>query len=162
VFEQPFEEIVRQCVEVGLVQGENLSVDGGFVEAGLAGVVIERGRKTIAANLWGPAGKQHPFPYALIFPQDEHERLLIDHLAEAGVQVERRRELVDFEDANGRVLARLTGGDGTPEKCEAAYIAGCDVAHSTVREALGIGFPGGVYDHLFYAADVVEFPEASL
>ena len=31
-----------------------------------------------------------PFPYALIFPQDEHERLLIDRLAEAGVRVERR------------------------------------------------------------------------
>jgi hypothetical protein len=28
-----FEEIVRQCVEVGLVQGKHLSVDGSFVEA---------------------------------------------------------------------------------------------------------------------------------
>ena len=34
-----------------------------------------------------------PFPYALIFPQDEHERLLIDRLAQAGVQVERGIEL---------------------------------------------------------------------
>ena len=33
LFEQLFEQIVRQCVEVGLVQGENLSVDGSFVEA---------------------------------------------------------------------------------------------------------------------------------
>jgi len=33
LFEQLFEEIVRQCVEVGLVQGEHLSVDGSFVEA---------------------------------------------------------------------------------------------------------------------------------
>src|SRR3984885_5534406 len=33
LFEQLFEEIVRQCVEVGLVQGDNLSVDGSFVEA---------------------------------------------------------------------------------------------------------------------------------
>src|SRR5207244_1651872 len=30
------EQIVRQCVEVGLVQGENLSVDGSFVEANAA------------------------------------------------------------------------------------------------------------------------------
>jgi transposase len=33
LFEQLFEEIVRQCVEVGLVQGKHLSVDGSFVEA---------------------------------------------------------------------------------------------------------------------------------
>ena len=62
-------------------------------------------------NLW-VAGKQaahavfgdmgaglSPFPYALIYPQDEHERLLIDRLAEAGIEVERRTELSGFEDA---------------------------------------------------------------
>jgi transposase len=33
LFEQLFEQIVKQCVEVGLVQGQHLSVDGSFVEA---------------------------------------------------------------------------------------------------------------------------------
>jgi hypothetical protein len=33
LFEQLFEQIVRQCVEAGLVQGKHLSVDGSFVEA---------------------------------------------------------------------------------------------------------------------------------
>jgi transposase len=33
LFEQLFEQIVKQCVEVGLVQGNHLSVDGSFVEA---------------------------------------------------------------------------------------------------------------------------------
>jgi hypothetical protein len=36
VFEQLFEQIVTQCVEVGLVQGKHLSVDGSFVEANAA------------------------------------------------------------------------------------------------------------------------------
>jgi transposase len=36
LFEQLFEHIVRQCVEVGLVQGKHLSVDGSFVEANAA------------------------------------------------------------------------------------------------------------------------------
>src|ERR1700735_2835205 len=36
----------------------------------------------------------------------------------------------------------------------AAYIAGCDGARSITREHLGIGFPGGTYEHLFYVADV--------
>jgi transposase len=36
LFEQLFEQIVRQCVEVGLVSGKDLSVDGSFVEANAA------------------------------------------------------------------------------------------------------------------------------
>jgi transposase len=36
LFEQLFEQIVRQCVEVGLVEGKQLSVDGTFVEANAA------------------------------------------------------------------------------------------------------------------------------
>jgi transposase len=36
LFEQLFEQIVRQCMEVGLVRGDKLSVDGSFVEANAA------------------------------------------------------------------------------------------------------------------------------
>jgi len=36
LFEQLFEQIVRQCAEVGLVQGTHLSVDGSFIEANAA------------------------------------------------------------------------------------------------------------------------------
>jgi 2-polyprenyl-6-methoxyphenol hydroxylase-like FAD-dependent oxidoreductase len=137
-----------------------------YSQIGLADAVIERGWKTIAVNLWVAGEKAahavfgdmgagvSPFPYALIFPQDEHERLLIDRLAEAGVHIERQTELLGFEAAARRVLARLKRPDGASETCEVAYIAGCDGAHSAVREALKIGFPGGTYDHLFYVADV--------
>ena len=137
-----------------------------YLQVGLADALVARGRKAVAANLW-VAGKKtaravfgdmgaglSPYPYALIFPQDEHERLIIDQLAEAGVEVERRTELLDFAAANGQVRARLKRADGAVEGCEAAYIAGCDGAHSTVREALKIDFPGGTYEHLFYVADV--------
>jgi 2-polyprenyl-6-methoxyphenol hydroxylase-like FAD-dependent oxidoreductase len=137
-----------------------------YNQVGLAGAVVEHGRKIIAVNLWvtgkkaarGVLGEMgtgiSPFAYVMIFPQDEHERLLIDRLAEAGVKVERQTELLGFEDSAGRVLARLKGADGAEDVCEASYIAGCDGAHSSVREALEIGFPGGAYAHLFYVADV--------
>jgi transposase len=36
LFEQLFEQIVKQCVEIGLVEGKHLSVDGSFVEANAA------------------------------------------------------------------------------------------------------------------------------
>src|SRR5579864_9468581 len=82
-----------------------------YAQIGLADAVIERGRKMIAVNLWA-AGKKaahavfgdmgaglSPFPYAMIFPQDEHERLLIDRLAKFNIEVERQTELLDFKDA---------------------------------------------------------------
>jgi hypothetical protein len=52
------------------------------------------------------------------------------------------------------MIARLSGPEGREETCEASYIAGCDGARSTVREAIGTGFPGGTYRQLFYVADV--------
>jgi 2-polyprenyl-6-methoxyphenol hydroxylase-like FAD-dependent oxidoreductase len=137
-----------------------------YRQLGLADAVVSRGRKMTSVNLWktgkrvahvvfGDMGEDlSPFPYALIYPQDEHERLLIDRLAAAGVQVERRTELVAFEQTPAGVRARLRRADGTITACEATYLAGCDGAHSAVREGLGIGFPGGTYNHLFYVADV--------
>jgi 2-polyprenyl-6-methoxyphenol hydroxylase-like FAD-dependent oxidoreductase len=145
------------------VQARTLEFYG---QIGLADEVVKRGRRIAAANLW-VAGRQvaravfgdmgvgiSPYPFALVFPQDEHERLLIDRLAEVGVHIERRTELLHFEDASGHVLARLKRSGGALEMCRAAYLAGCDGAHSGVREALNIGFPGGTYSHLFYVADM--------
>ena len=137
-----------------------------YRQLGLADAVVSRGRKMTTINLWklgrqaahvvfGEMGEDlSPFPYALIYPQDEHERLLIDRLAEAGVEVERQTELVSFEETPDGVRARVRRADGATNTCEAAYIAGCDGAHSAVREGLAIGFPGGTYNHLFYVADV--------
>src|SRR5262245_55632241 len=95
-----------------------------------------------------------PYPYAFIFSQDEHERLLIDRLSEAGVSVDRDTEFVGFEDRGDRLLARLKHAGGRLDACEAAFVAGCDGAHSRGRETLAIGFAGGTYEHLFYVADV--------
>ncbi len=132
----------------------------------LADTVIERGRVLEAANLWvkgkkvahvpfGEIGKgESPFPFLLIYPQDEHEKLLIERLQSMGVVVERRTELLGFEDLGDRVVARLKGSDGAEESCEAEYIAGCDGAHSIVREELQTEFSGGTYARLFYVADV--------
>jgi len=137
-----------------------------YRQIGLAHALTDRGLEFAAANLWvrgkrkarvafGEMGNGlSPYPYMLIFPQDEHERLLIEHLVEAGVHVERRTELRSFEDTDGSVIARLRGPDGRKEDCEALYLAGCDGARSTVRHALGIGFPGGTYGRFFYVADV--------
>jgi 2-polyprenyl-6-methoxyphenol hydroxylase-like FAD-dependent oxidoreductase len=127
--------------------------------------VVARGHKTPGVNLWtegepraridfGQVGQDlTPFSFLEIFPQDEHERLLIGRLEDFGVAVERPVELLGFELAPGGVRARLRGPGGE-SVCEADYLAGCDGARSTVRESLGLGFPGGAYRQVFYVADV--------
>ena len=89
----------------------------------------------------------------LIFPQDQHERLLLERLAAWGVTVERGVTLTGLEARPDRVVAHLTHADGHGERCEAEYLAGCDGARSAVRRALDIDFGGGTYGRLFYVAD---------
>jgi 2-polyprenyl-6-methoxyphenol hydroxylase-like FAD-dependent oxidoreductase len=132
----------------------------------LADAVVAKGHQVPAVNLWvkGEPKAQislaamgcglTPYPFMQIFPQDEHERLLIERLSALGVTVERRTELVRFAEQQNGVMARLRGPDGEEHDCEASYIAGCDGARSAVREAIGTGFPGGTYRQLFYVADV--------
>jgi 2-polyprenyl-6-methoxyphenol hydroxylase-like FAD-dependent oxidoreductase len=131
----------------------------------LADPVVARGHKVPAANLWlrGEVAAHVPFsaigddlsPYSFlhIFPQDEHERLLVEKLEALGIVVERGTELVGFTDSGDRVVARLRSERGE-ETAEFAYLAGCDGAHSTTRESLEVGFAGGTYRQLFYVADV--------
>ncbi|KQP30558.1 FAD-dependent oxidoreductase [Methylobacterium sp. Leaf104] len=132
----------------------------------LADAVVEAGHPVHAVNIWTAGTKRArvafaadprnptPYPFLLIYPQDAHERLLIDRLTAAGVQVERRTELVGFTRDRTCVVATLRALDGAQEQVAAAYLAGCDGARSTVRETLGIGFPGGTYDRFFYVADI--------
>ena len=132
----------------------------------LADAVVARGHRVPATNLWVKGERRArislndmgkgltPYPFMHIFPQDEHERLLVAKLESLGVTVERRTELLRFSDQADGVVARLRGPDGNEQDCEAIYIAGCDGARSKVRETIGTGFPGGTYEHLFYVADV--------
>ena len=137
-----------------------------YQQLGMAGPLVDGGVKVPGANFWVQGtkvarlpldrmgGGLTPFPFALIFPQDAHERVLIERLEALGVTVERRTELVRFDRQGDGVRATLRRADGAEEICEASYLAGCDGAHSIVREALAIGFPGGTYSDIFYVADV--------
>jgi 2-polyprenyl-6-methoxyphenol hydroxylase-like FAD-dependent oxidoreductase len=137
-----------------------------YSQVGIAQAVVEAGHKVGAMNLWA-GGKPvtrvdlhaigeglGPFDYMFIFPQDEHEKLLIAELAKLGVTVERSTELETFIDDGDCVRAVLKLPDGTEDMCVCRYLAGCDGARSIVRETLDTGFPGGAYSQLFYVADV--------
>ena len=161
--------IVDQTAEPGTtsralaVQARTLEL---YRQLDLTEEVIARGHQVPAVNLWvkgeaaariafGSVGLDlTPYPFLHIFPQDQHELLLIERLEALGVTVERRTELIGFSDKGDHVIARLRGPDGGEFDCAAAYIAGCDGARSIVRETIGTGFPGGTYRQIFYVADV--------
>src|SRR5215212_840162 len=93
----------------------------------LADAVVAAGVKVAGLNLWISGTKAarlllghmgaglSPFPYALTYPQDAHERLLIDRLDALGVRVERRTELVRFDQGPASVRAMLKRPDGAEE-----------------------------------------------
>ncbi|MDD0977644.1 FAD-dependent monooxygenase [Pseudomonas fontis] len=132
----------------------------------LADAIVNAGHQVPAANLWvkgaqaahipldATGGALTPYPFLEIFPQDQHEQLLIERLHAVGISVERQTELLDFNQDEHGIHARLRLPDGSESECQAHYLAGCDGARSTVRKALGIGFPGGTYQQVFYVADV--------
>src|SRR5262245_53038455 len=131
----------------------------------LSDFIIEHGHKVPAVNLWVQGklktrvsfeeigSELTPYAFLQIFPQDEHERLLVAKLKNLGVSVERQTELIGYRDEGDSVVAHLRRPDGE-ETCGAVYIAGCDGAHSIVRETMGTGYAGGTYLDLFYVADV--------
>src|SRR6185437_15928255 len=132
----------------------------------LTEAVIAKGHQVPAVNLWvrgeraarvafeNVGASLTAYPFLHIFPQDQHERLLLERLEALGVQVDRGTELISFREQESGVVARLREADGREQECAAAYLAGCDGARSIVRETIGTGFPGGTYRQLFYVADV--------
>lgn len=110
-------------------------------------------RRTAVLNIRNGGKGISPYPFALSFPQDDHEKLLHSHLSSFGMQVEWETELVDFQDSESGITAVLRHA-GKDENVRLAYLCGCDGAHSTVRHALQMEFPGGTYEQIFYVADV--------
>ncbi len=93
------------------------------------------------------------FPFILVIPQSETERLLEEYLAELGVQVERGTEFLGYEEKAGGVVARLEHPDESEERVSARYLVGTDGAHSTVRRAADIPFEGEPYDYVFFTGE---------
>src|ERR1700731_990940 len=89
----------------------------------LTEAVGAQGHHVPAVNLWvkGEAAARlafesvgaglTPYPFLHIFPQDQHEKLLIERLQALGVTVERRTQLIRFTNAEGGITAHLRGLD---------------------------------------------------
>ncbi|KAG8413600.1 hypothetical protein J3459_014174 [Metarhizium acridum] len=98
------------------------------------------------------------FPLSKSTRSTNTERMLMDRLRkDFGVSVKWQKELVGFKDEHDaqRVVVWLKRASGKEQVVEANYMAGCGGSHSVVRKTLGISFPSGIYDQVFYVADIV-------
>lgn len=136
-----------------------------YSKLGIAEQALALGRRGNGANLWaagklsarvplGDIGKSvSPFPFVLMLGQDDNEKIMGEHLRNWDIAVQWNTELLALEQAADHVSATLKQPDGTTRTVTAAYVAGCDGGHSTVRELCGITFPGAPYEHVFFVAD---------
>jgi 2-polyprenyl-6-methoxyphenol hydroxylase-like FAD-dependent oxidoreductase len=97
--------------------------------------------------------EQTPYPFIAMVPQDVTERLLVEAIRRRGRAVEYQTTFVSAEEHGEGVRATLEKG-GRREELTAAFVVGCDGAHSAVRHVLNLPFEGAQYEDLFLLADV--------
>lgn len=104
------------------------------------------------------------FPFLLITPQYEVERLLERRARELGVEFLFESEVVGLRQDGSGVDLDVRGPDGAVVTRRAAYVVGADGHRSAVREAVGLSFPGVSVIKSLFLADVrlTERPESVL
>src|SRR6202453_4207613 len=131
---------------------------------GGAAAFIDAGHKALAVNIVANDGQlmarvtmdsvKSPYPYGLMLPQSEIERLLEERLALLGGTVERQVAVLGYKGTDAGVEATLRHSDGQEEIVSAKWLLGCDGAHSIVRHILGVPFAGETMNSDWMLADI--------
>ena len=114
---------------------------------GVADEVVASGNTVDRLRLFGGASVDLSFlpsryPFVLITPQYEVERILEERATRAGATIVRGVRVQGLaQDDDGVSLQCETGGGETSE-LRASYLVGTDGHRSAVRDALGLDFPG--------------------
>ncbi|MFD8479158.1 FAD-dependent monooxygenase [Kitasatospora sp. NPDC059673] len=125
---------------------------------GLADELIATGRTLPSLQAFGGvrmdfSGLPTRFPFALVTPQSNTERVLRERAVKAGAELRRGAELTGLrQDALGVTLTvRTAEGE---QRLRSRYAVGADGVHSAVRDLLGIPYPGESVVRSVMLADV--------
>ncbi|MGW4691066.1 FAD-dependent monooxygenase [Kitasatospora cineracea] len=125
---------------------------------GLADELIATGRAMPSLQVFGRlrvdlAGLPTRFPFVLVTPQYNTERVLRERAVKAGAELLRDAEVTGLrQDGRGVTLTARTA-DGE-RSFRSRYAVGADGVHSSVRDLLGIPFPGEAAVRSVMLADV--------
>ncbi len=114
---------------------------------GLADDLIAAGRPVGGLQLFGRvrvdlARLPTRFPFVLVVPQYELERRLEARARAAGAELRQGVEVIGLRQDEDAVTVVVRDPAGVVRKLSADHVVGCDGAHSAVRGALGMPFPG--------------------
>ncbi|WP_283136160.1 FAD-dependent monooxygenase [Rhizohabitans arisaemae] len=101
------------------------------------------------------SGLRTRFPFMLITPQWEVERLLVRRAEEAGVTMLRGVQATAIRQDPDGVDVDVSYPDGATATLRARYVVGADGAGSAVRRSLGMPFPGKPVVSSMMLADVL-------
>jgi 2-polyprenyl-6-methoxyphenol hydroxylase-like FAD-dependent oxidoreductase len=124
-----------------------------FLAAGFQahGAQISTGKQIVARVTLDSIDSR--YPYAVMIPQSDTERVLEERLEQQGVKVERTVEFKAFSGTDDKVEATLASAGGGTETVTADWLVGCDGAHSTVRHGLDFPFEGSTLQSDWILAD---------
>ena len=94
------------------------------------------------------------FPYVLVTPQYQTERVLEERAASLGADVRYGSEVTGFTVHPDAVEVEVRELDGQTRLLRARWLVGADGVHSSVRETLGMPFPGEAVVRSVMLADV--------
>ncbi len=114
---------------------------------GLADDLVAVGRPVSGLRLFGRVEVElsrllSRYPFVLVVPQYTLEGLLESRARERGAELRAGHEVVDLHQDEGTVTVVARDPAGALHEFSADYVVGCDGAHSSVRRALGLPFPG--------------------
>jgi 2-polyprenyl-6-methoxyphenol hydroxylase-like FAD-dependent oxidoreductase len=133
-----------------------------FDMAGVVGPFLEKAnrvtsatvvshRRTLARMEFKP--EDTPYPFVAMVPQDVTEKLLVETLRRKGGAVDYDTTFVSAVQ-NGASVTATIEQRGQRRDVTAAYVVGCDGAHSAVRHLLNLPFEGAEYHDSFMLADI--------
>lgn len=138
-----------------------------MVEKGVVwnlGKVYREDRQIYDFNLQPEAG--HKRPAFINLQQPYFEKFVVERIREARddgapIEIRGKNKVDNIASHDDHVVLEVDTPDG-PYKLEADYVIACDGVRSPIREMLGLGFEGRVFQDNFLIADVImdadEFP----
>lgn len=145
---------------------DRLGCSDAMVDKGVVwnvGKVFHHDRQIFEFNLLEQSG--HKNPAFINLQQPYFEKFIVDRIREAQangapIEIRGKNEVTGLTDRGEDVLLDVDTPDG-PYQIAADWVVACDGARSPVRDMMGLGFDGRVFEDNFLIADVkmtADFP----
>lgn len=115
-------------------------------------VVIHNHKETIELDFEAYRMQLSRYSRLFTYPQDEHERFLIQTLEERGHKIHWNISFETLDQQSNKITVQMKEDEETFSETF-TYVIGADGGSSAVRKAVDIPFEGGTNEQVFFVAD---------